>query len=489
MQSAKLKWDSQLLQHNIKFKGGVCRVFCYVRSITILSLMYIWYIMILYAHIWSYMHIYAHICTYMHIYAHICTYTYIQYIYIHILLLPLLLLYASRPLLVLLTKNIWLQQPFPPSVPQLWYHIKFCLACFGRTTVKYYDSSWFIYDSMIHHISDTASDTSDTSVDGILMLDADRWRTFRHTLLLLRPCVGHPWCPVDPVDPWPETWKTWHLADPGTYVGPLETSWKTNVTKDVKKKNRSKWGDMPLPSHVWSSDSFLMKWQTLAMKDTYRTTKSTKINQASLSRPAMRVQRHPYLRPAPRQLGGCLFNNIQEQYLLYYTQSSCQSSFSCLLSDCKKHCSGSFLWETCFSFSCSQEQNWHKVREHNKLWWVEDAIFGMVLRWDLAKTTLSDTFRIQWNAAHLCWHALAHRAHWEFGCDWSYLIIFVWICEKRLNYIKLITVTSLWRSDPKDGFACRSMISELTWQRHVPWVFSIQHQIIRISACDFKHPL
>ena len=266
---------------------------------------------------------------------------------------------------------------------------------------------------MIHHISDTAIDTS---VDGILMLDADRWRTFRHTLLLRRPCVGHPWCPVDPVDPWPETWKTWHiwhLADPGTYVGPLETSWIQR--DDMSRNSRSKWGDMPSTAKpcliIFGIFGFLLD----EVADTCHE-RHIPHNQSSLSRPAMRVQHHPYLRPAPGQLGGWLFNNIQEQYLLYYCiilYTVIMSVIIFMLSDCKKHCSGSFLWETCFSFSCSEERNWHKVREHNKLLWVEDAIFGMVLRWDLAKTTLSDTFRIQWNAAfaaHLCWHALAHRA-------------------------------------------------------------------------------
>ena len=285
---------------------------------------------------------------------------------------------------------------------------------------------------MIHHDSSmilwyiTSDTASDTSVDGILMLDADRWRTFRHTLLLLRPCVGHPWCPVDPVDPWPETWKTWHLADPGTYVGPFETSW---IQRDERRQEiqgpsevichcQAMFDHIRIPSW-WSGRHLPWKTHTAQPSKSFEASharSAPSLPQAS-TRAAWRVTVQQY----PRTI-------LTVLYYTYYTQSSCQSSFSCLLSDCKKHCSGSFLWETCFSFSCSQEQNWHKVREHNKLLWVEDAIFGMVLRWDLAKTTLSDTFRIQWNAAHLCWHALAHRAHWEFGCDWSWLVIFDHLC-------------------------------------------------------------
>ena len=115
---------------------------------------------------------------------------------------------------------------------------------------------------MIQNIRDPVRDTG----VGILS-DADRWRTFRHTRLLLPPCVGHPWCPVGPVDPWPETWKTWHLA-----WNLLNSTWRYLIQR------RSKWGGMPSiikPSLI--TDSFWLNWQTLSMKirswRTYGTTK------------------------------------------------------------------------------------------------------------------------------------------------------------------------------------------------------------------------
>ena len=76
----------------------------------------------------------------MHIYAHICTYTYIQYIYTHIIVTVVVIICITAPAGPSHQKYLT-PTTFPPSVPQLWYHIKFCLACFGRTTVKYYDSS------------------------------------------------------------------------------------------------------------------------------------------------------------------------------------------------------------------------------------------------------------------------------------------------------------------------------------------------------------
>lgn len=101
---------------------------------------------------------------------------------------------------------------------------------------------------------------------------------------------------------WPTLGPMWDL------LKPLEF----NVTKDVKKfKVQVRWYATAKPCLIIFG--FLLD----EVADTCHE-RHIPHNQASLSRPAMRVQHHPYLRPAPGQLGGWLFNNIQEQYLLYY---------------------------------------------------------------------------------------------------------------------------------------------------------------------------
>lgn len=334
---------------------------------------------------------------------------------------------------------------------------------------------------MIHHDSSmilwyiTSDTASDTSVDGILMLDADRWRTFRHTLLLLRPCVGHPWCPVDPVDPWPETWKTWHLADPGTYVGPFETSW---IQRDERRQEiqgpsevichcQAMFDHIRIPSW-WSGRHLPWKTHTAQPSKSFEASharSAPSLPQAS-TRAAWRVTVQQY----PRTI-------LTVLYYTYYTQSSCQSSFSCLLSarsiavavSCGKHVSASAVVKSKIGTRWGSITSCCELRMPSLVWcFVEISQKQHFL-------ILSGSNETQHTCVDMPWLTGPTGSSVVIGHDWSYLIIFVWICEKRLNYIKLITVTSLWRSDPEDGFACRSMISELTWQRHVPWVFSIQH--------------